>query len=109
MIAGSTVWERAETYLRATMVNDDSHVLVAELLDKLKRLGVDRKDLAIRGPQPMSRDDLIERLRQTDGTTDVSVIFRRLREAADEIEKLRRKLGDEHLEIEQLRDPRPGA
>lgn len=34
-IAGHTVHDRAETYLRCTMENDDSHVLVRELLEML--------------------------------------------------------------------------
>jgi hypothetical protein len=49
------------------------------------------------------RDDLIERLRQSDGTTDVSVIFRRLREAADEIGVLREEARLSSIVIEELR------
>jgi hypothetical protein len=40
--------------------------------------------------------ELIKALRSTDGTTDVSVIFRRMRQAADEIEAL-------CAEVEKLR------
>jgi hypothetical protein len=40
--------------------------------------------------------ELIKALRSTDGTTDVSVIFRRIRQAADEIETL-------CAEVERLR------
>jgi riboflavin synthase len=40
--------------------------------------------------------ELIKALRSTDGTTDVSVIFRRIRQAADELETL-------CAEIEKLR------
>jgi hypothetical protein len=42
------------------------------------------------------RAALIKALRSTDGTTDVSVVFRRIRQAADEIETL-------CAEVEKLR------
>ena len=90
MIVGRTIQDRAETYLRATMENDDSHVLVRELLAALRGQGTpDPIQLRLEDTRGLSQGvPLTEEL-----LCSIAISLKRLADQQDELDA---KLYGEH-------------